>query len=415
MTRYKFVYIIILILLTGSCRRGIYPLVPEDVRNTIDASGKNYIEFIEAITAFRAPRDSLKLHSLYYLIGNMKGQGLKTHLLQDSTGILVDYNIREHDSYNKLIAFKDSIDSRRGPLHFIKHYYGSDSYAISAGDLINHVNLTFGAWQNKSWSSAYPFDVFCSKVLPYRMNDAHLDSLRQNLKILSKADFTLKTNDVFQMAGQVVKKVERDVTFDKRYVEHPTDRMLQWGKNNQRGRTEDAAVLAVSMLRRLGIACAIDFVPYPKESGKRVDYWIAVWDTKGETKRYFPFADSLEVISQPVKVFRRTFNTYNHPLPNDSVFRLLKYQHLKSGKYKDVTSEYRQTVSWRVEPEELGVFDKFNPVILFAETPEGWMAIDWRYFTKTHLFRELSPNRKYALKTSEGKVLLEKYLPLKTN
>jgi len=86
-----------------------------------------------------------------------------------------------------------------------------------------------------------------------------------------------------------------------------------------------------------------------------------------------------------------------------------------SGKYKDVTSEYRNTVSWRVTPEQLEEFDKLTPVILYTKTPDGWLPVDWRYFTKPHLFRELSPNRRYALMTAEGNVLLEKYIPLKTN
>jgi len=404
-------YIVLLAFIFPSCRKEIHPLVPESVRKTIDESGTNRIEFIKSIARYQDLNDTVKLNALYYLIENMRGHGYKTYLLQDSKGKLVDYNIREYDSYKALIKAKDSVSNRRGSLKFIRHYFGPDKFYVTAQELNQQVNHSYQQWKTNPWSKNYSFDMFCEKILPYRSNDAVLDSIfRINNEIRSDKK-TFQDRDVFKIAGQVLDSVESRMSFDKRFLEHPTDRMPAYIKTNQKGRTEDAAALMVNMLRNSGIACAIDYVPYPGERGDAVTYWVVVWDAEGNRQSFYPFKDSLRVISHPVKVFRRTYHTYNRPLPDDSLYRFLKYHQLKDGKYKDVTEEYIPTTSWHVSLNELGGVDKLQPVFLVVQTNSGWLPIDWRYFTKSHLFRELAPGKRYALMDHEGNVLTEKMLP----
>lgn len=404
-------YIVLLALIFPSCRKEIHPLIPESVKNTIDGARTNSIEFIKSIAKYREPDDTVKLHALYYLIENINGHGYKTFLLQDSTGELVDYNIGEFDSYKTLMETKDSIRQQRGPLKFIRHYFRPDKFNVTGRQLYEQVEYSYNQWQNNSWSKNYSFDTFCKKILPYRANDAILDSVHPINRKIRPDQNALSGDNVFQIAGQVLGRVESRVSFDKKYIEHPTDQIPDYSRSSQKGRTEDAAALMVGILRNSGIACTIDYVPYPRERGEVVSYWVVVWDAEGNRQYFYPFSDSLDVINNPVKVFRRTYHTYNHPLPDDSLYRFLKYHHLKPGKYKDVTDEYTSTTSWAVSLDELGEVDKFQPVFLAVETENKWLPIDWRYFTKSHLFRKLAQGNSYALMDPEGNVLLEKTLP----
>ncbi len=410
MTKPILIYIVILFLAIPSCRKDIHPLVPGGVRNTINNSGNNYIEFVEAISNYKDSGDSLKLQSLYFLISHINEHGIKTYLLQDNDGQLIDYNITEFDSYPDILQYKDSIRQQRDSLHFIRHYFGPDKYVMTAKQLTTHLEKSVNTWQSNSWSKNYSFSTFCSKILPYRLNDAHFDSLYFQKDFKAASEFNYSTGNVFDMAEQVMRSMEGKVRFDKRFIEHPTDRQLSWEEYNQEGRTEDAAGLAVNVLRSMGIASAIDYLPFPRESGKYADYWVVVWDSTGKKRAYYPFDNILEKPVRPVKVFRRSFDSYNRPLPDDSIYRLLKYQHLKYGKYRDVTAEYLKTVSWRVTPRMLGEFDKFQPIVLAVRKNKSWLPVDWRYFTKRHLFRELKPGEHYALLSPDGRVLMDTVL-----
>ncbi|MCF8231396.1 MAG: hypothetical protein K9J27_04335 [Bacteroidales bacterium] len=408
---YSFLLAIILI----SCRKGIYPTIPEGVRFSMDKSGINRIEFVEAITKYKDPKDSLRLQALYSLIDNMKGHGYRTYLLQDTTGAYIDYNIREYDNYHELKKSKDSIEESRGPLHFIRNYYGPDLYKITSRDMVMQVENSFFAWQHYSWSENYSFDTFCRNILPYRSNSAMFfdtTGMRAARLPVKKKDIT--SEDVFTVAKKIMDILESQVVFDKRFVEHPTDQLLTNTPKKMRGRTEDAAALFVNTLRSLGIAAAIDFVPYPRETGEYIDYWVVVWNAEGKKRTYHPFSGSLKIHPDPVKVFRRSYETYNTPLPDDSLFRLMKYHHLKTGMHKDVTDEYQtKTTSWKVFPHEITPLNKFKPVILAIRNDNKWLPVDWAYFTKPHLFRKLKPGESYALINAEGKVFLEKSFPEK--
>lgn len=404
-------YSFLLAIIFISCRNGNYPTVPESVRICMEKSGINKIQFVEAIAKYSNPEDSLRLQALYYLIENMRGHGLRTYLLQDKTGAFIDYNIREYDSYQELKKARDSIEDYRGPLQFIRHYYGRDLYELKSRDMIMQVERSFSAWQHFSWGEAYSFDTFCHRILPYRSNSALLDTTGGIGGSLSIEKKDILNEDVFTVAQKIKEILESKVAFDKRFIEHPKDRLLINSPGKMQGRTEDVAALFVNTLRSVGIAAAIDYVPHPLETGEYIDYWVVVWDGEGQKRTYYPFSDSLKIHRDPIKVFRRSYETYNDPLPDDSLFRLMKYHHLKTGKYIDVTDEYKSTTSWKISPGAIKPLDKFKPMILAIRHNNSWLPIDWAYFTKPCLFRELKRGERYALINAKGKVFVEKTIP----
>lgn len=408
-------YTILLLIILFSCRRGMHPTIPENVRQTMRKSGKNSIEFVKAIVEYRNPKDSLKLQAIYYLIANMEGHGLRTYLLQDTTGDYVDYNIMDYASYQDLMVAKDSMEQQRGPLHFVRHYFGPDIYFARGKDLSALVDRSFEKWRQAPWARNYSFDMFCSKMLPYKINDALYDSL-MILNGPQKIDSdTIQSDNTFDVAGQIIAAVDSLMHFDKRFLENPTDRTIEGWETFPGGRAEDKAALITLVLRSAGIACAVDYVPNPRESGKEVEYWVVIWNGKGEKRFFFPFSDSLAIPQEPVKIFRRTYHTYNTPLPEDSVYRLLEYHHLKTGKYKDVTSEYYPVTNWKIAPEQMGNYNMLEPLFLAVRKHQRWLKVDWRYFTKKQVFRELKHDERYALIDADGKTLLRKYFRVDTS
>lgn len=289
----RWVILIIAFLAVESCDNKQYPYVPENVRNTFDRSGRNYIEFLEAIVNYRNREDSLKLESLYYLIAHIPSHGYRTYLLQDENGMLIDFNIRDHKNFDRTVEIFDSIKLKQEDLHFVRHYFGKDVYVVESNFLEQLVDSGFHTWKTKPWSSGYSFEVFKKKILPKRLNSGPLDDWMTIVKDTLLPDFEPQDDDPFLVADQVYNRLKGFLTWDERYTQNPTDQ--RWAEMNKHhsGRSEDAAVLLTAALRSYGIAAAIDFIPLKLESSEYATYWVVVWDALGNKRFYYPFEDSL--------------------------------------------------------------------------------------------------------------------------
>lgn len=405
-----FLAVIFLFLAHLGCEQVHYPLIPDEVGKTIDAAGENNIEFMEAIVKYRQPADSLKLRSLFYLIAGMRGQGYKTFLLQDKSGNLLDYNIRRTSSYDSLMALKNMFRETHDGLYFAQHYFGKDIYIIASSFLISHVQRRFHTWQQNKWSVDYPFEMFTEKILPHRQHEGPYEDWDKIVHDTLLHNFQVKHHDPILVAEQISEKLDGFLVWDARYTENPTDPGWQELKQDRKGRTEDMAALLVAALRAYSIAATIDFCPLPVESLNKPTYWVQVFAPDGRKRQFVPFKDTLSEPMKYPKVFRRTYQTYNEPLPENSSFLDLKYHHLRDGKYRDVTHEYNRTVSLRIPDEELTPRHDFSKVFLHVQYCNQWVPVAWKFFSDNLVFHKITPGYEYALFDEHDQILYKTFL-----
>jgi len=400
----------ILLLTLSGCENEHYPLIPGEVRKTIESAGRNNIEFMEAVVEFRHPDDSLKLRSLFYLIGGMRGEGYKTFLLQDTAGMLIDYNIRHASSYDSLIALKDSLQKVYGKLHFERHYFGRDVYKITSLFLLSHVNRRYRDWRDNNWQLNYSFDIFAEKILPYRQHfgpHEDWDSIVQDTLL---AGFKVTTNDPLVAAERIYSELNTFLLWDARYTENPTDPGWQEMKHNRKGRTEDMAALLTASFRSHNIAAAIDFCPLPIESRQQPTYWVKAFAPDGRKKKFIPYEQQFDTSLRVPKVFRRKYHTYSKPLPEKVPFLNLKYHHLRDGKYRDVTSEYNHTVSLQIPRDSIPSRHDFSRVFLNVKHNNQWIPVAWKYYMDKLVFFKITPGYEYALIDENDQVLYQAFL-----
>lgn len=393
----------------ASCTKAPYPIVPEEVSATINKSGKNYVELLEAIVEYRKPEDSLKLKSLYYLLAHYPSHGYRTYLLHDTNGELIDYNIRDAKSYYELLQYRDSLARQHGELAFKRHYFGKDIYKLAAEQLVDHVDRSYSIWKNSPWDSAYAFETFLHYILPMRLNSGPNDDWISIIRDTLLTDFRYSEKNVFKVADSIINAVKPFMKWDARYTQNPTDQGWVTMKNDNAGRCEDMAVLMVAALRAHGIASAIDFIPLPLEPVDEISYWVTVWDPQGNKKRYFPFDDTLKLPTVFTKVFRRRFHSYNQHLPEDAAYESLDFQHLEQANYRDVTKEYHQVKMLELPAEYVsGKVQDFAKVFLYLPHQEKWIPVDWKYFhTDILTFSNYLPGIPFLLKTKQGYLVYE--------
>lgn len=404
----RWVILIIAFLAVESCDNKQYPYVPENVRNTLDSSGRNYIEFLEAIVDYRKPEDSLKLESLYYLIAHMPSHGYRTYLLQDEDGMLIDFNIRDHQNFERTVEILDSIELKHGNLHFIRHYFGKDVYVVDSDFLEQLVDSGFHTWRTNPWSSGYSFEVFKKKILPKRLNSGPLDDWMTIVKDTLLPGFSPEGEDPFVVADQIYNRLKGFLLWDERYTQNPTDQGWAEMNKHRRGRSEDAAVLLTAALRTFGIAADIDFIPQALESNEYATYWVVVWDAQGNKKFYYPFSDSLEKPTGFPKVFRRTYHSYHPKLYPDSVVRMLHFHHLEQGDYRDVTDQYVRTTDLTISKDSINNVSDFERIFLSLKVGRTLTPVDWKYFHSDKLrFLKTNPSVTYVLTDEDGQTLYE--------
>jgi hypothetical protein len=397
---------VVLVFLFSACQEETYPLVPEKVRQVIFFSDVNYIEFVEAINQFRKPEDSLKLQALYFLIGNMPNNGYRTYLLQDAFGRYVDYNIDDFSGYESIVVFRDSLEKAVGPLKFVRHYKAADQYLVRAEEMVQHVNHSFLVWNQTYPEGKYDFDSFCKWILPPRVNQTKWyawDSILSSCHVMK--NMSLQHQNIFEDANYLINQFRDSFDYNPLYVENPTD--LEWERlrKTKQGRLEDVLSLMVMALRYQGIAATLDFIPVPLESIDTAFWWIVVKAPSGSQQIFHPYASQLKIPTHFPKVFRRDYRSYNDPLPDKKAYKSLKYHHLADGKYKDVTSEYVNTFTWRVAKSNVARVHDFERVFLHVRYNHQWIPVDFSFYQDSLAFFQVAEGYPYALLDSAGNML----------
>jgi hypothetical protein len=62
---------------------------------------------------------------------------------------------------------------------------------ITAGFLINNIDLTFRSWEEKPWGKYISFSTFCEEILPYRIHTEPLENWRKKVLVSFTENFTM--------------------------------------------------------------------------------------------------------------------------------------------------------------------------------------------------------------------------------
>jgi len=384
---------IVFIVSLSHCGNSKYP--PE-VASVLKIAGDNQPELEKVLDYFKASPDTLEYQAACFLIVNMEGHSYATYKLVDSLDNRIEFNVLDYPNFDSLLKAADQIEKEYGELDFDRDTLIDDIEIIKADFLIEHINYAFKAWRERPWAKGLSFDLFCQYVLPYRGSNEPLENWRKSFfeEYAGLDSLMDDPDDPMQAARMINNDIRSWFTFDERFYFHPTDQGLSEMRENGIGRCEDMTNLAIFALRANGIAVTSDYTPYWANTGNN-HAWNAIADLDGKV---IPFMGcernpgDYRLANKLAKVYRKSFGRQK----NNLIFQDRKQEKVPgwlAGKsYIDVTTDYLETVDYRIEFEKT-VPDSTDIAYLCVFNSGEWKAIDWaRIENDSAHFRNFGPD-----------------------
>ncbi|MBN2461878.1 MAG: transglutaminase domain-containing protein [Candidatus Cloacimonetes bacterium] len=373
----KITLFFLLINLMISCSTHKY--LPE-IKDILIRSGDNRNEFLKTIDYFQQKGDTLQLDALYFLLRNMEGHSYYTIALHDSTGTEIPFNVLDHENYDLMIMYLDSLEATKGELHWkLKDQY-NDLETMKSEVLIENIELAFQAWREFPWSQDYDYDIFLEYILPYRGSNEPIESWRpyfmNTFSHITRNESL--SSDPLQIAAQINREARELFGFDSRFYCNPTDQGITEMLENKLGRCEDMTNFIIYALRANGIPVTSDYTPHWANSGNN-HAWNAVVTPEGQA---IPFmgceADpgEYQLSAKLGKAYRKTFAEQKDNLG----CRIKEGEEvpawLRSKYYTDVTTLYTQVANVPLLIER-DIPDSTRFIFLCVFNSGEWQAIHW--------------------------------------
>lgn len=299
-------------------------------------AGDNRAELERVLEYYRS--DSLKLKAAEFLIRNMPYHIGVHEWIEDPQGQSYEFDL-EIGIYDEILMSRmDSLSACGYKIRTEKH---RDIEVVSADYLIENIDLAFEVWQ-KPWSRSFSFDDFCRYILPYRIMNEPLCSLRREMQqrylhYLDSAGFTTPGEACLFLNGML----------KKRYTYagfSPTYPSIEEMNKNGRSNCEGLAIFYAFLLRAVGIPTVVDRTVWAKSTDGHA--WCAMLDENHIFQTFSGGDSDFEtfriVFSKrrkliPPKVYRRTFDIQRPDIVmEDDGYRTF----LKNPYYQDVTDSY---------------------------------------------------------------------------
>lgn len=307
-----------------------------ELEQALKLSGENR-NALEAVLG-HYKHDSLKYRASCFLIKNMPYHYSQEDYYLSPEGEKYRPEICKFKNKEELGMHCDSLTRCR---YLEKHDMIYDVLSVDSSFLIKNIDLAFMAWE-KPWARDVPFDVFCTYILPYRVQTEKISSLREEmmkrfLPLLDSAGVKTPLEACVALnehLKSVVRYQDTGLPF------YPTiEETYQSGIS----RCDGICNLGTYIMRAVGIPVAVDFTIWPKmDLGHS---WCAVWND-GRFYSFGPGEDQPEVHARmfsqkrhrrPAKVYRYQFN----PLHYGKISSTGGYQtFLNTPLWRDVTHEY---------------------------------------------------------------------------
>jgi hypothetical protein len=292
----KYIYLIIAVLLISCSHSHYFP----EMEAVLKQAHKNRSQLEKVLKHYsQNPADSLKLRAAEFLILNMPGK----------------YSEYYDAPWNDLAAISLRWTSSPDKQRVLDTYKigepvkQEDIKCITAEYLINNIELSFKAWQERPWGKHIPFDAFCEDILPYRINTEPLENWREKaIASFAGLDSELnKTETTAVEACKTVNSVLPQFRIDKDFPKMNFSQLMA----STRGQCDEMAALAAFTMRALGIPVSIEFTPHWLQHPTGHS-WNAVRDSAGSYISFMgtgalPGAIHQGVMLPKSKAYRKTF------------------------------------------------------------------------------------------------------------
>lgn len=353
-------------------------------RENMAAAGKNRKELEKVIARYRQnPRDSLKLKSAVFLIGNMENNiHFDGQWLQEFDQIFTRTASLDHAGIRKT---KDSLVKELGEMNWANIEIKKDLKILSAEYLIENIDQAYESWQNAPWSSRVSFDVFCNYILPYNSFNEYPEKWRSLLQ--QKYQYILDDPDIPKTMEDVCCAIVDDERTWFRWTgeianypsPYPAPIRLSNLLKGKRGACVDMANLAAYSARALGIPVAMDYVHRWGNGGAHGWSALILTDSTflpflGAERRPGDYESIREGEFKPAKVFRHRMSYNESSFAARARMAGLKEipQQLSDPRNLDVTSYYNTTADVTLDlPGKNG-----TPLYLCVYRGDRWDAID---------------------------------------
>ncbi|MCL2652120.1 MAG: hypothetical protein FWD60_13995 [Candidatus Azobacteroides sp.] len=354
-----------------SCHR-----YPQGVREALKLAGANRPELEAVLNHYsRNDADSLKYKAACFLIANMPGHyslaGENADSLRNivkKIGIHNDYLVT--NQFIRMVGIQYFEDKYAiPPLSNLEKVY--DINVITAGYLIENIELAFATWENSPWRQSITFADFCEHILPYRTGNEPLENWRRkyNETFHPVLDSLLKSDNIDE-AGKLLYDTIYNLRwiFDNR-LSSETIGALEL-LNYRVGDCRLSADYATFAFRSVGIPCGIDCILQNPDMLYQQHYWNYIINPSGkpvffELYQSAPSSESEKIKRKKGKVYRIYYNKQE-----SSIASLYKNEKLPSqlnnACLTDVSSEYfgGATVEFNIPEKQrnkkflyLGVFN----------------------------------------------------------
>lgn len=146
-----------------------------ELEQALKLSGENRNALEAVLDHYK--HDSLKYRAACFLIKNMPYHYSQEDYYLSPEGEKYRPDICKFKNKEELGMHCDSL-TRCGYLE--KHDMIYDVLSVDSSFLIKNIDLAFMAWK-KPWARDVPFDVFCTYILPYRVQTEQISSLREEM------------------------------------------------------------------------------------------------------------------------------------------------------------------------------------------------------------------------------------------
>lgn len=135
-----------------------------------------------------------------------------------------------------------------------------DSHTVTANFLIQNVEFAFRAWKMNAWSKNVDFDTFCEYVLPYRLQNEHIELWRPQFyyeysRKAGKYRNVIDMERACHIAGSLHTQQGMEAVYSYN-MNISAVSLLQFGRCFDIGRYQ------VMALRSIGIPATMDYVPH---------------------------------------------------------------------------------------------------------------------------------------------------------
>lgn len=238
---------------------------------TLKQSGTHKSELEKAISYYDPKEDSLKRKAMLFLIEHMYAHhayhsnqmGLMNRAFDVVDTLLTRQTNTGMSRYVDFSLFSSTVDSitQKEEL-FEKEELKKkwDSQTVTANFLIQNVEFAYRAWKTNPWAKDIDFDIFCEYILPYRLNNEHIESWRPQFyhEYSRKAGKFRNVTDI-KSASRLATSLRTLRNLESVY---PYSMDISAVNLLRMGRCYDIGRYRVMVLRSAGIPATLDYVPH---------------------------------------------------------------------------------------------------------------------------------------------------------